>query len=143
MKYTVAYYTRTYTCQRIAEKIAGELSCDLIQVTDDIDWYGLLGFIKAGAYSAQDRQVDIQVNGNIDHADKIVFVAPMWAGGLAPAARAFLKTVPREKIHLVVSSLGNIVKDRSGYLSVSDITRAAKNEEHIIETLVKKLKENN
>ena len=66
--------------------------------------------------------MEINILGNIDAADEYIVVAPLWAGGLAPAARALLKTLPIEKVHLVVTSIGNHVKDRSGFKSVTDIT---------------------
>jgi len=78
----------------------------------------------------------------LDNVDEYVVVTPLWAGGIAPATKVFLETVPNEKVHLVVSSLGNHVKDRSGYKSVSDITRSERNEELVINDLVKKLGNN-
>ena len=140
MKFAVVYFTRTNTSKRVAEKISSKLSCDLIQITDNIDWKGILGFFRAGRYSAQNKQVEIEINGNLESVDEYILVAPLWAGGLAPAARAFLKTIPTEKVHLVVTSIGNIVKNRTGYKSIHGITKFSKNEDLIIENLVNKLK---
>jgi len=139
LQYKVVYYTRTNNCKRIAETISERLSCEVIQITDKKNWKGNLGFFKAGYYSSTDKKVEIEILGNLENVDEYIVVTPLWAGGIAPASKAFLKTLPNEKVHLVVSSLGNHVKDRSGYKSVSDITKKEKNEELIINNLVNNL----
>ncbi len=140
MRYCVVFFTRTNTCQRIATQLAKRLSCELVQITDSVNWKGLVGFFRAGYYSANDKPVEIEVHGNVDGADEYILVAPLWAGGIAPAAREFLKSIPREKVHLVVSSIGNRVRDRAGFRSVNDITIISRNEKHVISTLVDTLR---
>ncbi|QRN84485.1 hypothetical protein JR338_12935 (plasmid) [Chloroflexota bacterium] len=140
MVYEVAYFTRTNTSKRVAEKIAPALSCPCIQITDDKNWNGIFGYIKAGFYSTVHKSVAIEVHGTVEDADEIIFVAPLWAGGLAPAAIAFLESIPREKVHLVVVSLGSHVKDRAGFKSIHDITDQAGNEDVVIDKLVREFK---
>ncbi len=60
-----------------------------------------------------------------------------WCG---PAARAFLKTIPLDKVHLVVTSNGSHLKNRSGYQSISDIAKNNKDEDLVIGVLVGSLK---
>lgn len=139
MVYKVAYFTRTNTSKRVAEKIATALSCPCIQITDDKNWKGLFGYIKAGFYSSVHKSVAIEVHGTVEDSDEIIFVAPLWAGGLAPAAIAFINTVPRDKIHLVVTSLGSNFKDRTGFKSIHDITHQSGNEDAMVDDLVGKL----
>ena len=139
MKYTVVFFTRTNTSKRVAEKISKRLSCEVVQITDNINWQGILGFFRAGYYSSKDKQVGIELIGNMEGADEYIVVAPLWAGGLAPAARTFLKTLPIEKVHLVVTSIGNHVKNRLGYKSVTDITKNKRNEDQVIDSLVNSL----
>lgn len=139
MKYGVVFFTRTNTSKRIAEKISNKLSCELIQITDNINWKGILGFFKAGYYSSKNKHVDIQVLGNLDVVDEYIVVAPLWAVGIAPAIKTLLKTIPIDKVHLVVTSIGNHVKDRSGYKSVHDITKLTGNENLVIDDLVNSL----
>ena len=134
--YGVIYYTRTHNSQRVAEKIADQLSCDLIQITDHINWNGLVGYMKAGFYSMTNRHVDIDYLGDLDDVEETIIVGPLWAGGLAPALKTCLKEFPRNKVHLVVTSIGSHVEDRSGYLSVHDITSNSGNEDMVIEGLV-------
>ena len=135
----VVYFSRTNISKRVAEKISDQLSYPVIQITDGKNWNGVFGYIKAGFYSSTHKSVKIQVHGTVDDADEIVFVTPLWAGGLAPAAIAFLKTVPREKVHLVVTSLGSHVKDREGFKSINDITDQSGNEDSVISDLVNRL----
>jgi len=75
----------------------------------------------------------------VDDADEIIFIAPLWAGGLAPVALAFLNKVGREKVHMVVVSLGSHVKDRAGFKSLYDITDHDGNEDSVIDELVRDL----
>ena len=137
--YAVVYFTRTHNSQRVAEKIADRLSCDLIQITDHINWKGLVGYFKAGFYSMTDRHVEIEFLGDLDDVEEYIIVGPLWAGGLAPALKTCLNQFPRNKVHLVVRSIGSHVEDRSGYLSVHDITRNSGNEDLVIEDLVESL----
>ncbi len=138
-KYGVIYYTRSNNSKRIAEKIANQLSCDLVQITDNISWKGLFGYIKAGFYSMTNKQVDIQFLGDLDTVEQTIIVGPLWAGGLAPALRTLLDQFPRDKVHLVVSSIESQVEDRSGYLSVHHIAKKSGNEDQVIEELVNSL----
>ena len=139
-KFTVLYFTRTHNSQRVAEKIANQLSCDLVQCTDNMNWKGLFGYLKAGFYSMTDRHVKVEIPGEVGTAQEYIIVGPYWAGGLAPALKAMLNQFPREKVHLVVNSIGSCVKDRSGYLSVHDITSNTGNEDAVIADLVISLK---
>jgi len=139
VKYGVIYYTRTNNSKRVAEKISNKLSCELIQITDNINWKGIIGYIKAGFYSMTNKSVDIQFLGNLEAAEEYIIVGPLWAGGLASAMNTLLNQFPRDKVHLVVTSIGSHVEDRSGYLSVHDITSNTDNEDEVIEDLVKGL----
>ena len=138
-KFTVLYFTRSHNSQRVAEKIAQQLSCNAFQCTDNMNWQGLFGYLKAGFYSKANRQVEVEIPGDVDDAQEYIIVGPYWAGGLAPALKALLNQFPREKVHLVVNSIGSLVKDRSGYLSVHDITSSSGNEDAVIADLVNSL----
>ena len=138
-KLGVIYFIRTNNSKRVAEKISKKLSCKLIQVTDNINYKGLFGYLKAGSYSMRNKHVDIEFLGDLDGVDEYIFVGPLWAGGLAPAMRTLIKQFPREKVHLVVTSTESHVEDRSGFLSVHDIENKTGNEDQVIESLVNSL----
>jgi cobalamin biosynthesis protein CbiG len=139
MHYCVVYFTRTNTSKRVAEKLAAYLHCPVVQITDHKNWSGLFGYIKAGFYSTVKKPVHIELLGECVEPDEYIVVTPLWAGGIAPAGVAFLNTVPREKVHLVVCSLGSVVEDRQGFKSVSDVIVNAKNEESVVNGLIQQL----
>jgi hypothetical protein len=139
MKYKVVYFSRTGTSKKVAEKIADKLSCEIIQIKDNMNWKGIFGYIKAGFYSSTNREVKIEIQGNLDAADELIVVGPMWAGGLASAVRVFLKTTPLDKVHLVVTSNGSILGNRAGFKSVHEIAKNMNNENEVINTLISAL----
>lgn len=122
------FYTRTGNSKRIASKIAQSLHASLIEISDHKNWKGLIGYIRAGYYSTVDKKVKITLSEPIDQTKAIILVTPLSAGGIAPAARAFLALRGRNQTHLVVTSIGSVVKDRTGYLSVTDIVKRDENE---------------
>ena len=139
MNYKVVYFTRTGNSKRVAEKIANKLSCETIQITDNIDWKGSLGFIKGGYYASKNKHVDIKIPEKLNNTDEFIVVTPLWAGRVAPAIKTFLETTTLDKIHLVVTSNGSNIKDRSGFKSVSDIVKNKNNEDVIITNLLSSL----
>ena len=139
MNYKVVYFTRSGNSKRIAEKIGNKLSCQVIQITDNMNWDGVLGYIKAGFYASQNKAVDIKIHENISDSDELIVVSPLWAGGLAPAIRIFLKTITLDRIHLVVTSGGSAIKNASGFKSVNNIMKNKNNEDNVINDLVSRL----
>lgn len=140
MDYCVVYFTRTYVSKRVAQKIAEKLSCPMVQITDHKNWSGLFGYIKAGFYSTINKEMKIELLGDPGQPDAYIVVTPLWAGGIAPAGKAFLKTVSPDKVHLVVTSLGSQVEEREGFLSVSDVIDQQHNEDQVISDLLKRIK---
>jgi hypothetical protein len=105
-----------------------------------MNWMGILGFIKAGFYSFTNRAVKIDPPADLSvSVDDYIVVAPLWAGGLAPAAKALLRMIPKDRVNLVVISDGSQLKDRSGYKSIYDITKNSDNENLVIDRLVNNL----
>lgn len=139
MNYKVVYFTRTGTSKRIAEKIANKLSCDIIEITDDINWKGIIGFIKGGYYASKNKDVDIKMSKKIETFDELVVVSPLWAGNVVPAIKVFLKSTPIDRVNLVITSNGSIIKNRSGYKSVSDIVKSRNIEDATIDNLLNSL----
>ncbi len=141
MNLKVVYFTRTGNSKRVAEKIASKLNADLIQISDHHNWKGLIGYIRAGFYSTVDKKVKMTLSQPIESYDELIVVSPLWAGGAAPAIRAFFKMFPKNKSHLVITSIGSTIKDRIGYLSLTDIVQREHREDEVIDTLVSKIKE--
>ena len=139
MTYAVIYFSRTGTSRRIAEKIAKKLSVEPVEVTDNMDWDGTLGYMRAARYAMKNKEVAIQTRGKIGEVDEYIVVSPMWCGKITPAIRKLLGEVPKEKVHLIVSSGGMNLKERDGYLSVLDIMKSKHNEDQLIDTFVSRL----
>src|SRR5665647_2778600 len=136
MEYKVIYFTRTGTSKRIAEKIAAKLSCESIQITDNMNWKGIIGFLKGGYYASLDKDVDIKTSKKIEAFDELVVVSPLWAGGIAPAVKVFLKSISAQKVNLVITSNGSSIKNRIGYKSVTDIIKSNNDEDVVISNLI-------
>ncbi len=140
MNYKVIYFTRTGNSERIANKIAEKLGCEIIQITDNKSWKGPIGFIKGGFYVTAKRNVEITIDNTVEKDDELVVISPLWANGVTPAIKRFLESVPHENVHLVISSDGSTLKDRLGYMSVTDIVKNQNNEDEAIEALVADIK---
>src|SRR5665648_287285 len=140
MNNKVLFFTRTGNSRRIAEKLADELSCQIIEVTDNMNWNGIWGFIKGGYYASKNKVVAIKTSPELVDYDELIVVSPLWAGKLAPDIKELLKTVEKDKVHLVVVSTGSNISDESEYKSVELITNSKKNEDEVIDNLVRQLK---
>lgn len=101
-----------------------------------MDWDGALGYMRAAKHAMKNGAVAIQIHGQIGEADEYVVVSPMWCGKITPAIRKLLDEVPKEKVHLIVSSGGMNLKERDGYMSVLDIMKSKHNEDQLIEEFV-------
>jgi hypothetical protein len=129
MSKKVVYYTRSGYSKTVAEKIAGQWGAELVELTDTGKWKGLIGFLRAGYYASTGKTVEITLHGIVAPTDGVVLVSPLWAGKVIPAVSAFLKTVPRDRVHYVVTSGGSRLTDRAGFLSVTDVVRSQNDED--------------
>lgn len=139
MIYKVCYFTRTENSKRIAEKIANKLSCQLIEVKDNMDWSGVSGFAKGGLYASRDKDVEISLSQDLGSYDELIIVSPLWAAKVAPAIRMLLKEVPKEKVNLVISSKSTRLMNKEGYKSILEILGKNNNEDELIDDFVKRL----
>jgi hypothetical protein len=140
MNYQVVYFSRSGNSKRVAEKVANLLGAPLIQIDDHKWWKGPIGYIRAGFYATVDKKVKITLSKPLqDHSESIV-VSPLWAGDTAPAVRAFFMMFPKEKSHLIVTSIGSTISKREQYLSVTDVVKRNENEDDVILKLVQNIK---
>jgi protein involved in ribonucleotide reduction len=110
MKTVVLFFSRTGNSKRVATKIANSLGVKPLEITDDKNWHGILGYLKGGYYASMNKSVNIKVNGNFEKADQYVVISPLWAGGPAPSVREFLKKVPINKVNLVITCKGSNIE---------------------------------
>lgn len=110
MNTVVLFFSRTGTSKRVATKIADSLGLKPIEITDDKNWNGILGYLKAGYYASANKGVNIKVNGDFKGADQFIVVSPLWAGGPSPSVREFLKQVPINKVNLILTCMGSDIE---------------------------------
>lgn len=139
MNYQVVYFSRTGNSKRIAEKIAGRLSTKAIRITDNVNWNGLLGYVKYIFYMITKKEVDVTLDKKIDNYDELIVVTPLWDAAPCLAVKKFLSTVPLNSVHLVTSAGMSVIKNKDGFKSVNSITVKDRNEDIVIQALVQKL----
>lgn len=140
MNYKVVYFSRTGTSEKVAKKIGEKLNSEVIEITDDMNWKGPVGFVKGGMYATQNKSVNITVHGNLDNADQLIVVSPVWANHVTPAITAFQKTRDLKTIHLVTTSKGSTIDNMSDYQTAHAIIEKEKNEQIIMAELISLLK---
>jgi hypothetical protein len=149
VKYSVVFFSRTGNSRRVAEKISKGIGVKPVEIIDkNQSFKGLLGYLKAGYYSSRNKSVKIMLNGNYKDADSYIVVSPLWAGKPANAVVEFLKLVPSDKVTLVLTCIGSdtdkVVNDyesKNGkFKSHYGIVKKLKNEEKVIDEVLKNLK---
>ena len=92
MKTLIVYYTRTGTTKIAADALAKELSADVEEIKDSVDYSGVFGYMKAGRDALRKKESVIQEH-KYDPAkyELVVIGTPVWAGLCAPAVRAYIK----------------------------------------------------
>ena len=132
----IVYFTRSGNCKRIAESIAGGTGGQLVEVKDNKNWKGFFGFLKGGYYATRNKEVEIYLIGEVGSEDDLVVVSPVWASGMPPAIRMFLKDKRRDDISLVISASGSSVNDKDGFKKVYEISQANGNESEVIDSII-------
>lgn len=149
MKYSVVFFSRTGNSRRVAEKISEGIGVKPVEIiSENPSFKGLFGYLKAGYYSMMNKSVKIKLNGNYKDADSYIVVSPLWAGKPANATVEFLKLVPADRVTLVLTCIGsdtdkilNDYESKNGkFKSHYGIVKKLKNEEKIIDEVLKNLK---
>lgn len=143
MNRKVVYFTRSGTSKRVAEKLASKLDCPLVEISDGKNWTGIIGYIKAGYYATRNKPVAITVSAKIEETDELVVVSPLWAGTIAPAVQTFVHMTNADRVHLVVTSLGSTIKNRSSFKSVSDVVARNHDEDRVIALVLNRIDQAN
>lgn len=99
MEPRVLYFTRSGNSERIARKIAGLAGCGVSRITDDKNWSGLIGFLRAGSSASRQKTTNPKLSPEADFSDfsRVVIVGPVWAGKAATPVYSLLL---KEKEHL-------------------------------------------
>ena len=129
MKTLVLYYSYTGHTKKIAEEAAAKESAEIAEIKD-VKCHGKLKSYTAGCFAAmrgkawpiQPLEVDLAAY------DRLVLLAPVWAGHPAPAMNAVLEQLPdgktveikmisgsgksgcREQIEIKIKSKGSVME---------------------------------
>lgn len=88
----VVYVTRTGNARRIAERIAARLEGKAFLIEDKVNRMGLWGYLRAGYHSSTKKATPIGDPGvDLSAANAVVMVQPIWASGVVPPLRTWLK----------------------------------------------------
>ena len=91
MKYLVVYYSRTGNNKTLGEAIAKAISADIDEIIDKKKRAGKIAWLRAGRDAQTKSLTDIQFEKNPEDYEIIIIGSPIWAGGLTPALRTYLK----------------------------------------------------
>lgn len=78
--------------------------------------------------------MNITTSVPVEPTEAAVVVAPLWAGTLAPAAKAFLRERDPANTAVVIVSLGSISswpENRSAFAFIGDVVKSRDNREEI------------
>jgi len=98
MKTLAIYYSYTGHTKRIAQQIAEETGADLYEIKDS-QKIGMLKAYSWGCFKAMRMQnAPVQsINVNLDDYEKIMILAPVWAGHPAPQILSVFNLLPSGK----------------------------------------------
>ncbi len=123
-KTLVIYYTRTNTSVKVADYINTLIDCDVISLTDNINWKGLFGFLHGGKKSSKLEKVEYNpINSDLDSYEHIILISPIWANRMTPTFRSFIEdnlTVLQNKSSMIFHAAGRVgdkaIPDLHSYL---------------------------
>lgn len=148
MKTKIVYFSRTGKTRQAATKLASAMDAPMYELKDDLNWNGFIGWFKGGYYASKDKMVNITFDQDCLDCEQLIVLSPLWAGGTAPAIRAFLRQQNHDNVTVVITNNGSDVtkafqKTKSQIPSIQQffgITHRLNNEDAVIEEIVSKLK---
>ncbi|MCP4198201.1 MAG: hypothetical protein GY762_13710 [Proteobacteria bacterium] len=107
----VIYYSRTGKTRLIAESVAKQLACDLLEVVDLKDRSGILGFFS-GIIDVRRRPITEITPSDFDFApyDLLIVCSPIWGMIFPPAINTFFSNadLTGKKVVLVADFTGRM-----------------------------------
>lgn len=117
----IYYFTRTGGCKKLAEEISRQTNGTVCKISDNKNWNGALGYLKAGFYASRKKALPAVYEKPIGEDNTIYLCFPVWAGTVPPAVRSFVDEIGREKIIAVAKSKGSGLSDKAGFAKVIDL----------------------
>ena len=92
MKILIAYYSRTGNTKKIANLLKNKLNCDIEAIEDLNKHSGVIGWLKGGYESSQNKKAEIgSVRKNPEDYDLVIIGSPVWASKLASPVTTYVK----------------------------------------------------
>jgi len=113
MKTLIIYYSYTGKTKILAVEKAGELNADIEEVTEIKKPSMFKAFFIGVPCALKRKKAKINpVKSEFSNYDKIIIMAPVWAGNPAPAFNNIIEYIPSgKKIELIMVSAGGGTKD--------------------------------
>ena len=87
----VIYLSRTGNTRKVAEKIANDLSCDIIEIKPLKSYKGIIGWLRAGSQGVRRKIPKIEpITIDLKEHDLVIVGTPMWGGNMSSPVRTFL-----------------------------------------------------
>jgi hypothetical protein len=153
MSLKIMYFSRTGVSKRIAEKLSKKLDVELIEIKDDKNWHGFIGFIRGGYYSSKWKKTIINLIPEtiLNNNDEIILISPLWSSNIAPAAFSLLldNKIMAKNTTLVLTNAGtspkhtyrNVEEKLGKFKNKYTITKMKKNEDSVINEIVDNMKD--
>jgi flavodoxin len=106
MKTLVVYYSRTGNTRRLAEEIAKQLCCDIEEIQDMKERFGLFGWFSGSRDAFRKFLTDIEFKLDPAEYDLVIIGTPVWSFNITPAVRTYF-TRNIEKLNNVAFFLTN------------------------------------
>lgn len=151
MKTHIIYFSRTGDTKNLAVSLSKNTAVPAFELTDDIKWYGPIGFIKGFWYSAVNKTMKLHLDQSALEADRLVVMSPVWLGGPAPAVKTLLESITNKPVILVMLNHsspieGVLKKYKNKYNNITQtygITHTKNNEQSILNQLTETLAQPN
>lgn len=115
MKTCIAYYSKIGNTKIAAEYLAEKIGATTIELNDQTNYKGVIGFIKGGfkASTGKKTKLDNSVYDEISKYDRIILATPVWAGKTTPAINAVLENVDfkEKEVYVMTTQADPTFKD--------------------------------
>ena len=108
MKTIILYYSYTGHTKKIAEKKALETGADIEEISEVKKLSKLKAYFSGSFRAMKQKKAQIHpLKANLENYEKIIIMAPIWAGSPAPAFNNIIELLPAgKKVELVMVSAG-------------------------------------
>ncbi|MDR2941079.1 MAG: hypothetical protein LBV17_00610 [Treponema sp.] len=113
MKTLILFYSFSGSTKKLASQKAAETGADIEEIIETKKMFVLKAY-TVGAYRAMKRnKTEIHpIKSQLNSYEKIIIMAPVWAGNPAPAFNSIVEQLPSgKKVELVMVSAGGGTKD--------------------------------